>query len=85
MLSLRVASILSRKSNMVFVTSAWASMPACSRSLLVMSLVGFSVEMRRDWMSGGKGAHQSKGGWSAVKRTPPMPDLAASTEPMADG
>ena len=84
MLLLRVASILSHKSNTVFMTSAWASTPACSRSLFMMSPVGLLVEMMRDWMSGGKGACQSKLGWSSVKRTPPMPDLAASTEPMAD-
>ena len=36
-LSLRVARVRSRRSKVVLATSAWASTPACSRSLLVMS------------------------------------------------
>ena len=64
MLSLRVVSVLSHRLNTVFMTSAWASTPACSRLLFVMSPVGFSVETRQDWMSGGKGARQRRGGLS---------------------
>ena len=52
----RVAHVGSNSSEM---RETWASIPACSRSLLVMSPVGLSADTKRFWMLSGKGHRQT--------------------------
>lgn len=84
-LSLRVAMVFSRMSNSWAAMSAWATTPACSKSLLVMSPLGLSSDTSRCWMWRGYLARHSTGSWSSVKSTPPIPRPHASTAPRTEG
>ena len=51
--------------------AAWASMPACSKSLFVRSPAAFAVDTIRHWTSSGKRVRHKTGGFLGAKSTPP--------------
>ena len=67
------------------MTAVWARRPACSRSLLVITPDGLSLDTRESWMSRGKGNLQRKASPWLSKYVPPMPALAASVVPKRVG
>jgi hypothetical protein len=70
------------------ITDWWTSVPASSKSELVIWPVGFLKEHKRDCVVSEKGALQSKGcesPWSVSNQTPPIPDFAASHAPSKAG